>query len=83
MYILVYGKFESVLFLERVNFVVQYVSFLLKNKFFILDDVIFMQFICNEIECEEFYIKCLEYVLVYEVLCFFLKRLGICICIFC
>lgn len=69
-----YGKLESVSSLERANSAVQYVSLLLKNKLLTSDDVIFMQFICNETECEELYIKCLEYALAHEALCFFFKK---------
>lgn len=83
MHISAYGKLESVSSLERANSAVQYVSLLLKNKLLTSDDVIFMQFICNETECEELYIKCLEYALAHEALCFFLKRPGTCTCISC
>lgn len=52
-------------------------TILLDENLFGKNDVIFMQFLCNETNCKELYTKCIEYASNENVLCCFERPPGI------
>lgn len=70
------GKVKDETSLSAANSILECISILHDENLFTQKDVIFMQFLCKETDCEEMYTKCIEFALAHEALCFFEKPPG-------
>lgn len=56
--------------------VIECIEILQDEKLFTETDVIYMQFLCQEANCEELFEKCMEYAIMKRALCYFTIRPG-------
>lgn len=56
--------------------VTECIEILQDEKLFTQTDVIYMQFLCQEANCEELFEKCMEYAKNKKALCYFKIRSG-------
>lgn len=71
------GKLKDMKSLQSARSAVECFIILQDENLFSQNDVIFMQFLCNETNCKELYTKCIEYASNENVLCYFERPPGI------
>lgn len=76
------GKIGNITSLKKANSTKDVIWLIVENKLLNENDVFFMQFICKQTNCKEFYEKCAEYASTQEMLCFFESATGIFFIIF-
>lgn len=70
------GKVENIAPLHLANSALECFRILREEMLFSPTDVVFMQFLCKEIKCEELYSRCIKYALENKALCFFERSSG-------
>lgn len=65
------GKLKNMTSLQSARPAMECFTILQDEKLFSPNDVIFMQFLCNETNCKELYSKCIEYASNEKALCYF------------
>lgn len=71
---LILDSFKDKLSLEKKETAREYFNILKRNELFTPSDVIFMQFLLRESNCEELYEKCIAYATTQKALCFYEER---------
>lgn len=67
------GKVENVSSIMSARSAMKCFTILQDENLFTQKDVIFMQFLCKEMECDELYSRCIEYAVTNKALCYFEK----------
>lgn len=70
LYVVDTKQIANVKSLEEANNARECFSILQDEKFFTRNDVMLMQFLCKETQCDDLYEKCIKYAKTYKALCF-------------
>lgn len=69
-------KVRNLTSVKEAKSVLECIEILQDEKLFTQQDVIYMQFLCQEAECLDLFTKCIEYAEKQKALCYFEKPLG-------
>lgn len=70
------GKVRNMTNLQLANSALECFTILQDEMLFSPNDVVFMQFLCKEIGCEELNSRCIKYASSSKALCFFERPAG-------
>lgn len=76
VYVVDSRKVRNLTSVKEANSVLECIEILQDEQLFTQKDVIYMQFLCQEVECFDLFTKCIEYAETQKALCYFKKPLG-------